>query len=63
MLLKKDDDFNVADLKEMFNDKEDMEVAMEKAKQTSLKQAKTNAPYRDRILTLVQEAESRGFLD
>ncbi len=60
-LLEKDEDFDVAEMKEM--DLKEMDALNEKTKQVSERQAKTNLPYRERLLTLCQEADARGFFD
>ena len=60
-LLKKEDDYDVADLKEAeVGDFSDM---YEKSKQTSLRQARTNDAYRERLVSLAIEADARKMFD
>ena len=60
-LLKKDEDYDVSELKE--SDLDDMVASYERSKVSALKQAKTNHAYRERMVSLAKEANARGYLD
>ncbi len=47
----------------MTGDEKEMQDAMERSRKAQLDQIKTNAPFRERIVSLIKEADSRGLFD
>ncbi len=61
-MLKSDENFDISEFKDI-ESTEDMQKAMEHARMASISQTKTNVAYRQRVLSLIQEADSRKLFE
>lgn len=60
-MLKKDEHFDVADIKNAANF-EDWASLNDKMRLSSTNQIKTNEPYREKVLGIIQEALDRNLI-